>query len=95
MYENGGSYRNCGINVNGEILLAKKFETGISKTPLIAQKLVLQCCRLGKLLPRLVVEVSRAKHKKLTWVIHKNPPERSETKSKHLTRTCMWAKNIF
>jgi len=40
MWEYGSS--KYGTNVNVEILLAKKFETGISKTPLMALELVLR-----------------------------------------------------
>jgi hypothetical protein len=45
--------------------------------------------------PGLVAEVPRAKYKKMTRIIYNTPAGHSETKSKHLTRICMWAQKYF
>ena len=37
----------------------------------------------------------RTKYQKLTQIAHVMAPGYDETKSNLLTRTCMWAKNIF
>ena len=45
--------------------------------------------------PGLFVGDLRTKYQKLSQIVHVTSPGYNETKSKHLARISMWAKNIF